>query len=320
MVRILELEEYAKENNIPIMMKDGIEFLLEFIKKNDVKEILEIGSAIGYSAIRMALLDKGIKVTTIERDIDRYNEAIKNIKSFNLEDQITIINDDAFNVELDKNFDLIFIDAAKSQYIKFFEKFKLNLKRDGYIVSDNLNFHGLTKVDSNDLSRNVRGLVRKLNSYVEFLKNNTEFSTTFYEVGDGVSISKRKEVIMKDKGFTLIELLGVVAILAAVMLIAFPPILNQIQKSQGNIDEATKTLIISSAKLYVDNNDTEFSEVNGNIYCKTIDNLIDSGLLTKGVVSGSEELLEDKVVKISYSNGYVYEIVESVDCNPITNE
>jgi len=147
MVRILELEEYAKENNIPIMMKDGIEFLLDFIKKNDVKEILEIGSAIGYSAIRMALLDKGIKVTTIERDIDRYNEAIKNIKSFNLEDQITIINDDAFNVELDKNFDLIFIDAAKGKNKEFFNHFEKNLDVDGYILTDNMSFHGYVEMD-----------------------------------------------------------------------------------------------------------------------------------------------------------------------------
>ena len=117
-----KLEKYAKENNIPIMMKDGIEFLLEFIQRNNVKNILEIGSAIGYSAIRMALIDKNIKVTTIERDNERYEEALKNIKDYNVEEQIIIINDDAFNVELSDKYDLIFIDAAKSQYIKFFEK------------------------------------------------------------------------------------------------------------------------------------------------------------------------------------------------------
>ena len=84
MVHIRRLEEYAKENNVPIMMKDGIEFLTQYIKENNVKTILEIGSAIGYSAIRMALVDKDIEVTTIERDKNRYNEAVKNIKEFNL--------------------------------------------------------------------------------------------------------------------------------------------------------------------------------------------------------------------------------------------
>lgn len=194
MVSILELEKYAQENNVPIMMQDGIEFLLDFIEKNNIRNILEIGSAIGYSAIRMALVDKDVNVTTIERDVDRYNEAVKNIKEFNLESQIKIINDDAFNVQLDGKYDLIFIDAAKSQYIKFFEKYKSNLKDDGVIVSDNLDFHGLVNGEQEGLSRNVRGLVRKLESYIEFLKNNIEFETTFYSIGDGVSISRRKEV------------------------------------------------------------------------------------------------------------------------------
>ena len=191
MVRILELEKYAKEFNIPIMEHDGIEFLLKYIKENNIKNILEIGSAIGYSAIRMCLIDNDIKVTTIERDENRYKEAIKNINLFNLEDRINIILDDAFNVELTDKYDLIFIDAAKSQYIKFFIKFKENLNDNGVIVSDNLNFHGLTHTKEPISSRNVRGIVRKLNNYIDFLKENKEFKTTFYEIGDGISISKK---------------------------------------------------------------------------------------------------------------------------------
>ena len=115
MVRILDLEEYAYKNNIPIMMSDGIEFMCDYIKKNNVKSILEIGTAIGYSAIKMALVDKDIHITTIERDKARYDLAVKNICDFNLENQISVILDDAFNVELNNMFDLIFIDAAKSQ-------------------------------------------------------------------------------------------------------------------------------------------------------------------------------------------------------------
>lgn len=191
MVRILELEKYAKEFNIPIMEHDGIEFLLKYIKENNIKNILEIGSAIGYSAIRMCLIDDDIKVTTIERDEKRYKEAIKNIKLFNLENRINIIFDDAFNLELTDKYDLIFIDAAKSQYIKFFLKFKENLNDNGVIVSDNLNFHGLTHTKEPISSRNVRGIVRKLNNYIDFLKENKEFKTTFYEIGDGISISKK---------------------------------------------------------------------------------------------------------------------------------
>ena len=192
MVHIRVIEEYAKENNVPIMMKDGIEFLTNYIKENNVKTILEIGSAIGYSAIRMALVDKDIKVTTIERDTNRYNEAIKNIKEFNLENQIEIINADALEYATDKQFDLIFIDAAKAQYIKFFEKYKTNLKQNGTIISDNLDFHGLVKNPELTSNRNTKQLVRKINTYIEFLKENKEFKTEFISLGDGIGISKRQ--------------------------------------------------------------------------------------------------------------------------------
>ena len=187
-----ELEVYAKEYNIPIMQKEGIDFMLEYIKKNNILTILEIGSAIGYSAIRMALLNPNIKIVTVERDTERYNEAVKNIKKFNLESQITIYNCDAFDLNLDEKFDFIFIDAAKAQYIKFFEKFKKNLKDNGTILSDNLNFHGLTHTKEKIESRNVRQLVRKINNYIEFLKTNQEFITQFYDCGDGIAISKKK--------------------------------------------------------------------------------------------------------------------------------
>lgn len=192
MVHIRVIEEYAKVNNVPIMMKDGIEFLTNYIKENNVKRVLEIGSAIGYSAIRMALVDKDIKVTTIERDTSRFNEAVKNIKEFNLENQIEIINADALEYTTDKQFDLIFIDAAKAQYIKFFEKYKTNLKQDGTIISDNLDFHGLVKNPELTTNRNTKQLVRKINTYIEFLKENKEFKTEFISLGDGIGISKRQ--------------------------------------------------------------------------------------------------------------------------------
>jgi len=185
-----EIEEYARINNVPIMLKDGINFLTDYIKKNNVKKILEIGCAIGYSSIKMALVDENITVTTIERDNIRYNEAIKNINKFNLNNRINVIFDDAFNVELTEQYDLIFIDAAKSQYIKFFEKFKKNLKQDGTIISDNLEFHGLVR-ETNIKNRNTRQLVRKINEYVSFLKENKEFNTEFISIGDGIGISKR---------------------------------------------------------------------------------------------------------------------------------
>ncbi len=189
---LTHIEEYAKKNNIPIMQKEGIDYLINYIKLNNIKNILEIGSAIGYSAIKMALISDDIKITTIERDEVRYLEAIKNINEFDLNNQINIILDDALNVNLNQKFDLIFIDAAKSKYLDFFEKFKYNLMPGGIIITDNINFHGLTKDVEKIKSRNLKSLVKKINKYVDFLKTNREFTTTFIDVGDGISISKKK--------------------------------------------------------------------------------------------------------------------------------
>lgn len=186
--KIKELELYAKEHNIPIMEKEGILFLLNYIKENNIKTILEIGSAIGYSSILMA--NEGAKVTTIERDKNRYQIALKNIKETNLD--IEIFNEDALLFETNNKYDLIFIDAAKSQYINFFNKYKNNLNENGVIISDNLHFHGLVGNKEVKLSRNVRGIVRKLSSYIKFLEDNQEYVTEFINIGDGISITRKR--------------------------------------------------------------------------------------------------------------------------------
>lgn len=192
MEKIDSLKLSALDNNIPIMQDEGIEFLLNFIKENKIKSILEIGTAVGYSAIKMASLDKDITIISIERDENRYKEAVKNIKEFNLNNRITLIYDDAFNVQLDDKFDLIFIDAAKGKNIEFFEKFKNNLYNNGYIITDNLKFHGYVDMELSKIkSRNIRGLVRKIRKYLDFLKTNDEFETNFFDLGDGISVSRK---------------------------------------------------------------------------------------------------------------------------------
>lgn len=188
MGNLKELEDFALENNVPIIKKEGLEFLLNYIKKNNIKNILEIGTAIGYSAINMALC--GTKVTTIERNEEMVKLALENIKKFNLEDKINVIYEDALYVDINEQYDLIFIDGAKAQYIRFFEKYKNNLLPNGVIITDNLNFHGLTTNPEEITSKNLRALVRKINNYKEFLKNNKEFTTNFYNVGDGIATSK----------------------------------------------------------------------------------------------------------------------------------
>ena len=191
---ISKMELYADKYNVPIMQKDGIEYLISYIKKHDIKNILEIGTAIGYSAIKMATCKDKIHVTTIERDEQRYLEAIKNIKKLDLEEKIMPIFNDALNVSLDDKYDLIFIDASKSQNIKFFEKFSRNLEEDGTIITDNMSFHGLVEKDESEIkSRNLRGLIRKVKDYKEFLETNKTYTTEFIDVGDGLAVSKKKE-------------------------------------------------------------------------------------------------------------------------------
>ena len=190
--KIKEIENYAKENNIPIMLPDGIDYLCEYIKNNNIENILEIGTAIGYSAIRMALVNDNIKVTTIERDINRYNIANDNIKKLNLENRITTILGDALDTNITGTYDLIFIDASKGGSIDFFNKYKELLNKEGTIITDNLSFHGLVEDETLAITKNQKGLVKRIKKFIEFLDNNQEFTTKYINIGDKISISKRK--------------------------------------------------------------------------------------------------------------------------------
>lgn len=190
---IKQIKDYADKNNVPIMMDDGIAFLQKYIRENNIKNILEVGTAIGYSAIMMCAVREDITVTTIERDEKRYLEAIKNIKKMKLENRINLIYKDALEVELDDKYDLIFIDAAKAQSIHFFERFEKNLNDGGTIITDNMKFHGLVDKNPEEIeSRNLRQLVRKVKKYTEFLENNKAYETEFLELGDGVAVSVKK--------------------------------------------------------------------------------------------------------------------------------
>ena len=187
---IKEMKEYAEDNNVPIITDEGIDYIRNYIKENNIKRILEVGAAIGYSSILMALTDDEITITTIERDEKRYLEAVKNIKKFHLEERITLLYKDAFDVELDEEFDLVFIDAAKAQNTRFFEKFSKNLAKQGTIVTDNMNFHGLVDDESKIESRNLRALIRKVKAYHDYLENNEDYKTIFLNIGDGLAVSK----------------------------------------------------------------------------------------------------------------------------------
>jgi len=191
---IEEMEEDAKINKVPIISKDSLSFLFMLIDLKKPKRILEIGTAIGYCAINLASFDCDLIVDSIERDEALYNKAKANVSKAKLEKRINLYLADALTIDNNelKSYDLIFIDGAKAQYEKFFNKFKSLLKEGGIIVSDNLLFHNL--LFEENVSKNVKGLTDKIKKYNLFLKENEEFKTYFFQVGDGIGVSIKKWV------------------------------------------------------------------------------------------------------------------------------
>lgn len=190
------LKEYAKNNNVPIIIDEGLSFLEAIIRIKRPKKILEIGTAIGYSAIRMNKACGSI-IYTIERNKEMYDIAMDNISKLGLDDQIHIIFKDAleaFDDVKENEFDLIFIDAAKAQYTKFFDLYTPLLAKNGVVVCDNMLFHGLLEDKDNyqNQSRSVRGLIRKLEGFHSFLLDNKDYDTAIYDIGDGMALSVKK--------------------------------------------------------------------------------------------------------------------------------
>ena len=190
---IKEIEEYGIKNNVPIMSEDTIETIKNIITVNEFHTILEIGTAIGYSTICFASTPGVTNITSIERDPIRSAIAVNNVKKSELKN-ITLRHTDALEIELNDKFDLIIIDAAKSQNMKFFNKFKDNLNEDGIIIIDNLSFHGYVNKTERIKSRNLRQMVNKIRKFIDFLNNNEEFTVKYIEVGDTLGVCKRKNI------------------------------------------------------------------------------------------------------------------------------
>jgi predicted O-methyltransferase YrrM len=191
---IIKMENYAKINKVPIIQKSGLDLITQIIKIGKCQRILEIGTAIGYSAINFALINDDIEITTIERDELMYETALSNIQSLNLQTRINVIFQDALDIDessLGFDFDLLFIDAAKSQYQKFFIKFTKCLKPGALVIIDNLLFHDLV-LKEQITNRNTRQLVSKIKAFNKWLSTNTDFDTKFFSIGDGIAVSIKK--------------------------------------------------------------------------------------------------------------------------------
>lgn len=192
---IKDMRSYAEKEKVPIIQDEGLTFLLFLIKTKKVRNILEIGTAIGYSAINMAMQSLDINIDTIERNEEMYNQALKNIKKAKMIERINVHFKDALEVDInqfDKKYDLIFIDAAKAQYIKFFTLYEPLLADNGVIFTDNLLFHGLVNNSERIESKNLRNLVTKIENYNEWLANNEKYDTSFFSIGDGIAVSVKK--------------------------------------------------------------------------------------------------------------------------------
>lgn len=191
----IEMESFALNHKVPIMELAGIETMLQLLRIHNSKKILEVGTAIGYSALRMAAALPKAAIVTIERDIERIQLAEEYLKRSEHNDQIILIKGDALEVEEPVRehgpFDAIFIDAAKGQYQKFFELYAKYLNEDGLIITDNVLFKGLV-AEKEIESKRIRNLVKKIDDFNRWLMNHPDYHTVILPVGDGIAISKKK--------------------------------------------------------------------------------------------------------------------------------
>ena len=185
---IRDMERFAKKENVPIMQKESLNYLINFIKQHNIKSVLEVGTAIGYSTI---LIKEAVNnITSIERDEERYKIAVKNVELSNL-NNITLIKGDALDITITDKFDLIFIDAAKGKNKEFVDKFKSNLNENGYIIIDNMDFHGLVGKSMTIEKRRLRSLVKKIENFIKYMEEQTEFKVTKIDKGDGLYLLER---------------------------------------------------------------------------------------------------------------------------------
>ncbi len=190
-----KIEDYAKENHIPIIHPEVAQLLKILIKIHNPKKILELGTAVAYSAMIMAgaMKSKG-ELVTIERREDMFKLANKNINDYNYNDRIRVIQGEALEVlpNIDEKFDLIFIDAAKGKYMKFLNYCIEIIKPGGMIVSDNILFKGM--IANDDLVvRRKKTIVRRMREYVDYICNNSLLETSLIPIGDGLAVSYMKE-------------------------------------------------------------------------------------------------------------------------------
>ena len=187
------IKEKALENHIPIIMDDTLEVVSKILIENKPEKILEIGTAVGYSAMCFSeyLQDNG-KIDTIERDEERIAEAKQNIVKVGVAEKINILEGDAVEIlpTLTEKYDMVFIDAAKGKYPFFLKEALRMINQNGVIFADNILYKGYVMSDYN--KHKQRTAVRNLREYIKEVSENPNLETEILEVGDGLAISKIK--------------------------------------------------------------------------------------------------------------------------------
>ncbi len=185
-----KVKEKALENHIPIIMDDTLEVIKKVLKENKPKRILEIGTAVGYSAACFAKYTEDCIIDTIEIDEERAKEAIQNVKDMEIENRINIMVGNAVDIlpTLKPGYDIVFIDAAKSKYSIFLEEGIRLINDKGIILADNVLYKGYVMSDYN--KHKQRTAVRHLREYIKEVTENPNLETEILEVGDGLAISK----------------------------------------------------------------------------------------------------------------------------------
>ncbi len=187
-----QLRNYAETHQVPIVDQLSLDLIQQIFRLHQPKEILEVGSAIGYSAMQFASVDKSINVTTIERNEEMIQQAKTNIRQYGYADQIRLIEADAteaFELVNDRIYDMIFIDAAKAQSQRFFELYCPLLREKGVMITDNILYHGFVADIDVVRSRNVKQMVKKVQRYNQWLSQQQGFTTNFIHMDDGLAIS-----------------------------------------------------------------------------------------------------------------------------------
>ena len=195
---ILEMEKFAHENNVPIVTKEVAEYIKFLLNDDRIINILEVGTAIGYSGILMAdiINKRNGKLYTIEIDEERYNLAQENIKKSNLKNIVSIHGDALEEInKIHDKFDFIFIDASKGQYQKFFEDSIKLLNPNGLIFIDNIMFRGYLY---KEFPKRFKTIVKRLDNFIEFLYQNPDGEFVLLPFGDGVGLY-RKKITNKNK-------------------------------------------------------------------------------------------------------------------------